>query len=97
MTGLPVGLSQKPKEKKSLHGTYTRMLRIVKNIFWRGKNNNSELYDSLEKLTSTIQNRRVCLSGHVFRDESSPAQQLIHFNMAAFCTWDGKKRMSFIY
>ena len=73
------------------------MLRIVKNIFWKEKVKNSELYGSREKLTSTIQNRRVSLSGHVFRDESSPAQQLIHCNTAAFCTWDGKKRMSFIY
>ena len=73
------------------------MLRIVKNIFWKDKVKNRELYGSLEKLTSTIQNRRVSLSGHVFRDDSSPAQQLIHCNTGAFCTWDGKKRMSFIY
>ena len=39
---------------------------------------NSELYDSLEKVTSTIKNRRVALSGHVFpRLELSRAQQLI--------------------
>ena len=73
------------------------MLRIVKNIFWKDKVKNSELYGSLEKLTATIQNRRVSHSGHVFRDESSPAQQLIHCKMAAFCTWDGKKKMTFIF
>lgn len=33
-------------------------------------------FESLEKVTCTIQNRRISLSGHVFGDESSPAQKL---------------------
>ena len=31
----------------------------------------------LEKVTSSIQNRRIALSGHVFRDESLLEQQMI--------------------
>ena len=49
----------------------------VENISWKDRVKNSELYCSLENVTFTIQNRRISLSGHVFRDEmsqSSPAQ-----------------------
>ena len=37
----------------------------------------SELCGNLEKVTTTIQNIRIALSGLVFYDECSPAQQLI--------------------
>ena len=63
-------------EEKSLYGTYTRMLQMWKTS-WKDRVKKSELYCSLEKVTFTIQNRRIALSGHVFRDEmsqSSPAQ-----------------------
>ena len=62
----------KAEENKNLDGTYTRMLLVVKNIFWKGKIKNRELYGSLGKLNSTIQNRRVSLPGHVSCYESSP-------------------------
>ena len=34
-------------------------------------------FGSLEEVSTTIQKRRIALYGHVFRDESSPVQQLI--------------------
>ena len=37
----------------------------------------SDLYGSFGKVTSTIQKRRIALSGHVFGDDSSAAQQPI--------------------
>ena len=36
-----------------------------------------EFYGILETVTSSIQNGRIALSGHVFRDESLLEQQLI--------------------
>ena len=36
-----------------------------------------EFYGILEKVTSSIQNSRIALSGHVFRDESLLKQQMI--------------------
>ena len=60
-------------DEKSLDGT--RMLRMVKNVSWKDKVTNRELYGKL--VTNTIRNRRMSLSGHIFRDKSSPAQQLI--------------------
>ena len=47
---------------------------MAKNKSWKNKLTRRELFGSLEKVTCTIQNRRIALSGHVFRDESSPAQ-----------------------
>ena len=44
---------------------------IGENISWKDKVKDSELYGSLEKVTSTTQNKRIALSRHVFRDESS--------------------------
>ena len=64
-------------EENSLDGTYTRMLQMWKTYLGKTGLKKSELYCSLEKVTFTIQNRRIALSGHVFRDEmsqSSPAQ-----------------------
>ena len=41
-------------EEKSLEGTYTRMLRVVKNVSWNDMITNRELYGKLEKVTTTI-------------------------------------------
>ena len=41
-------------DEKSLDGTYTRMLRMVKNVSWKDKVTNRELYGKLEKVTNTI-------------------------------------------
>ena len=65
------------QEEKQLDGTYTRMLRMVLNISWKDKVTNEVLYGHLEKVSWTIRKRRLALSGHIFRDKSSPAQKLI--------------------
>ena len=41
-----------------------------------------EFYGILEKVTSSIQNRRIALSGHAFRDESL-LEQLIRLKSQA--------------
>ena len=42
-------------KKKGLDETYTRMLRMVENISWKDRVKNCELYYSIEKVTSTIE------------------------------------------
>ena len=66
----------KAKEKKPGWNLYKNAANM-ENISWKDRVKKSELYCSIEKVTFTIQNRRIALSGHVFRDEmsqSSPAQ-----------------------
>lgn len=55
------------------------MLPMVKICpgFTKQKKFNSELCGNLEKVTTTIWNIRIALSGLVFHDECTPAQQLI--------------------
>ena len=60
-------------EEKSLDGTYTRMLRVVKNIPSGSRMTNQHLYGKLKRISSTIAERRMKLAGHVHRDTSSPA------------------------
>ena len=64
-------------EEKSLHGTYTRMLRIVQNIPAGTKISNKVLYGKLKPITESIRERRLKLAGHVYRDTSSPAHMAI--------------------
>ena len=65
------------KEKKSLDGTYTCMLRKVLNISWSERVTTAELYGSLSRVSDTIRSRRLKLAGHVSRDTSSPAHRTV--------------------
>ena len=64
-------------EERELNGTYTRMLRKIKNIDWQAKLTNKQLYGKLKPITDTIRERRLRLAGHVHRDQSSPAHKTI--------------------
>ena len=61
---------------KKVDGTYTRMLRRVKNVSWRAHMSNEQLYGPIPKLSATIKRRRLTLAGHVFRHKE-PAGSLI--------------------
>ena len=50
---------------------------MVYNISWKDQVTNKELYGNADKVTNTIKNQRLSLSGHVFHDETSPAQKMI--------------------
>ena len=65
------------QEEKELDGTYTRLLRKVKNVSWRDRISNKQLYGDLRPISSIIRARRMRLAGHVFRDKSSPAHSLV--------------------
>ena len=52
---------------KKVDGTYTRMLRRVKNISWRDRLSNAQLYSQIPKLSTIIKRRRLALAAHVAR------------------------------
>ena len=64
-------------EEKHLNGTYTRMLRKVKNISWSDKVDNKTLYGKIKPICWTIKERRLRLAGHIQRDKSSPAHKTV--------------------
>ena len=64
-------------EEKNLNGTYTRMLRKVKNISWMDKVDNKTLYGKLRPICWTIRERRLRLAGHIQRDKASPAHKTV--------------------
>ena len=63
--------------RKSLDGTYTRMLRTVLNINWRDHAPNVTLYGDLPRLTDRIAWRRLGIAGHCYRHRELPASQLV--------------------
>ena len=64
---------------KKVDGTYTRMLRRVKNVSWRAHMSNEQLYGPIPKLSATIMRRRLTLAGHVSR-HNEPAGSLIFWS-----------------
>jgi len=62
---------------KKIDGCYTRMLRMVLNVNWSSHTTNRELYGSLPRATSKIQERRMKLAGHIHRHDDLVAHQLL--------------------
>ena len=65
--------------EKIVDGTYTHMLRRVKNVSWRDRLTNAQLYGQIPKLSTTIKNRRLALAGHVAR-HNEPANNLLFWS-----------------
>ena len=61
---------------KKIDGTYTRMLQRVKNISWRDRLSNAQLYSQIPKLSTIIKRRRLALAGHVGL-HNEPAKTLL--------------------
>ena len=61
---------------KKVDGTYTRMVRKVKNISWKNRLSNAQLYGQIPKLSTIIKRRGLALAGHVAR-HNEPAKILL--------------------
>ena len=61
---------------KKVDGTYTRMLQRIKNIFWKNRLSNAQLYGQIPKLSPIIKRRRLALAGHLAR-HNEPAKTLL--------------------
>ena len=55
------------KMEKRLDGNYTRLLKKGKNITWKEKKTNEELYGNLGCISNVIRTRRLRFIGHVWR------------------------------
>ena len=53
--------------REKVDGTYTRRLRRVKNISWKDRLSNVQLYSQIPKLSTIITRRRLALAEHVAR------------------------------
>ena len=68
------------KLTKQLDGTYTKMLRMVRNISWKSHTTNKELYGHLPKVSIKIAERRLGLAGHCVRHPEEIASNLVLWN-----------------
>ena len=61
---------------KKVDGTYTRILRRVKNISWKDLLSNAQLYGQIPKLSTIIKQRRLAVAGHIAR-HNKPAKTML--------------------
>ena len=64
------------QQQKSLDGTYMRMLRKALNISLKEHFTNTNMYDKLPLVSSTIKYRRMKMAGHCIRHPELSAQPL---------------------
>ena len=82
--------------RKSLDGTYTRMLRAVLNTSWRDRVPNTILYGDLPRITDRIAWRRLGIAGHCYRHKELPASQLVLWEPAHGWRKQGRPVTTFI-
>ena len=63
--------------EKHLDGTYTRLLRRVKNLSWRDHPTKHNIYGSLKPLSQILKSRRVQFAGHCYRASSEVISSLL--------------------
>jgi hypothetical protein len=62
--------------RKSLDGTYTKLLRYALNIKWQDRIRNTDLYQNLPKVSTRLQQRRLTFAGHCWRSQESAIQPI---------------------
>ena len=60
--------------RKSLDGTYTKLLRYALNIKWQDHIRNKDLYQNLPKVSIRLQQRRLTFAGHCWRSQETAPQ-----------------------
>ena len=65
------------KFEKQLDGTYTRLLRRVKNLSWREHPTKATIYGSLNPISLLLKAKRVQFAGHCFRASSEVISSLL--------------------
>lgn len=65
------------KLEKQLDGTYTRLLRRVKNLSWRDHPTKDTIYGSLKPVSLTLKAKRVQFAGHCLRATSEVISSLV--------------------
>ena len=63
--------------ERKIDGTYTRMLRAIKNKHWNLHLTNEELYKNIPKISDTIRKQRLSFAGHCWRSKDELASDLL--------------------
>ena len=72
--------------EKQLNGCYTRLLRMVFNVYWKEQVTNEELYGTMMRVTvmrvtDKIQERRIRFTRHNIRQVGTPLSKLIPWEL----------------
>ena len=70
--------------RKSLDGTYTKLLRYALHIKWQDRIRKTDLYQNLPKVSTRLQQRRLTFAGHCWRSQESairPFSDLIFWSV----------------
>ena len=62
---------------KQLDVTYTRILRMILNVYWSQKVTNEVLYGAIEKISTKIRRRFLKFSGHCLRRDDEVVSDLV--------------------
>ena len=66
--------------ERKIDGTYTRILRAIKNKHWNLHLTNEELYKNIPKISETIRKQRLSFAGHSWRNKDELASDLLLWN-----------------
>ena len=82
--------------ERKMYGTYTRMLRDIKNKHWNLHLTNEELYKNIPKISDTIRKQRLRFAGHCWRSKDELASDLLLWNPTHDKRSRGRPRNSYI-
>ena len=82
--------------ERKMYGTYTRMLRDIKNKHWNLHLTNEELYKNIPKISDTIRKQRLRFAGHCWRSKDELASDLLLWNPTHGKRSRGRPRNSYI-
>ena len=71
------------KQQRRLDGTYTNLLRRVKNISWRDHATLNRIYGKLPRVSAKLAQRRVRFAGHCYRAEGELISSLLLWKPSA--------------
>ena len=77
-----------------INGCYTKLLRMVLNVYWKDKWSNKKLYNDMPKITNMIAIRRLTCPGHCIRQNEEAAYNLIFWEPKENENKDGSDLMS---
>ena len=82
--------------KKRIDGCYRRMLRMALNVDLREHRTNKEVFESLPRVSSKIQARRIRLAGYIQRHDDLAAHQLLLWEPSHGTRGRGRPPLTFV-
>ena len=82
--------------ERSMDGCYTRMLRMALNVSWREHLSNSQLYRSMERVSTKIRIRRLKMAGHCVRHPELSVSPLVLWEPTHGRAVRGRAKLTYI-